>query len=84
MAHCHIKDVSAELAEAVRGGETGISTSVVAIGEGVNADNIAACIEFLRETNWDGVLSIEAEAVPGEGDGSEESADGEERQDRRD
>ncbi|MBN1488407.1 MAG: sugar phosphate isomerase/epimerase [Phycisphaerae bacterium] len=65
VTHCHIKDVSEELAKAVRGGETGISTSVVAIGEGVNADNIAGCIELLKEINWDGVLSIESEAAPG-------------------
>jgi sugar phosphate isomerase/epimerase len=65
LAHCHIKDVSEDLAKAVRGDETGISTSVIPIGEGVNADNIAGCIELLKATDWDGVLSIEAEAVPG-------------------
>ena len=65
VSHCHIKDVSEELAKAVRGGETGIATSVVSIGEGVNAENIAGCIELLKETNWDGVLSIESEAAPG-------------------
>ena len=65
VSHCHIKDVSEELARAVRGGETGIASSVVAIGEGVNADNIAGCIELLKEINWDGVLSIECEAAPG-------------------
>ncbi|MHC4463519.1 MAG: sugar phosphate isomerase/epimerase family protein [Planctomycetota bacterium] len=65
VSHCHIKDVSKELAEAVRGGMTGIACSVVGIGEGVNADNIAGCIELLKETNWDGVLSIECEAAPG-------------------
>ena len=65
VAHCHIKDVSQELVDAVRGGETGIATSVVAIGEGANAQNIAACIDLLKETSWDGVLSIEAEALPG-------------------
>ena len=65
VSHCHIKDVSEELARAVRGGETGISTSVVAIGEGVNAENIAGCIEVLKEIDWDGVLSIECEAAPG-------------------
>ena len=64
-SHCHIKDVSEDLARAVRGGETGIATSVVAIGEGVNAENIAGCIELLKEINWDGVLSIECEAAPG-------------------
>ena len=65
VSHCHIKDVSEELARAVRGGLTGIPTSVVSIGEGVNADNIAGCIELLKKINWDGVLSIESEAAPG-------------------
>ncbi len=65
VSHCHIKDVSEELAEAVRGGLTGIATSVVSIGEGVNSENIAGCIELLKEANWDGVLSIECEAAPG-------------------
>ena len=37
----------------------------MSIGEGVNADNIAGCIELLKATNWDGVLSIECEAAPG-------------------
>jgi sugar phosphate isomerase/epimerase len=65
VAHLHIKDVSEELARAVRGGLTGIACSVVAIGEGINAENIAGCIELLKETKWDGVLSIECEAAPG-------------------
>ena len=65
VSHCHIKDVSESLARAVRGGQTGIASSVVAIGEGVNADNIAGCIELLKESKWDGVLSIETEAAPG-------------------
>jgi sugar phosphate isomerase/epimerase len=65
ISHCHIKDVSEELARAVRGGLTGIASSVVGIGEGVNAENIAGCIELLKEINWDGVLSIECEAAPG-------------------
>jgi sugar phosphate isomerase/epimerase len=65
VSHLHIKDVSEELARAVRGGLTGIACSVVAIGEGVNAENIAGCIELLKETDWDGVLSIECEAAPG-------------------
>ncbi len=63
--HCHIKDVSESLAKACRGEETGISTSVVAIGEGVNADNIAGCIELLKKIKWNGILSIECEAAPG-------------------
>ncbi|MHC4477613.1 MAG: sugar phosphate isomerase/epimerase family protein [Planctomycetota bacterium] len=65
VSHCHIKDVSEELAEAVRGGITGIPTSVVGIGEGVNAENISGCIELLKQINFDGVLSIECEAAPG-------------------
>ena len=65
VSHCHIKDVSEQLARAVRGGQTGIASSVVAIGEGVNAENIAGCIELLKEIDWDGVLSIECEAAPG-------------------
>lgn len=65
LSHCHIKDVSEGLAKAVRGEETGISTSVVAIGEGVNAGNIAKCIQLLKQTSWSGVLSIECEAAPG-------------------
>jgi sugar phosphate isomerase/epimerase len=65
VTHVHIKDVSESLAKACRGEETGISTSIVAIGEGVNADNIAGCIEILKKMKWSGVLSIEAEAAAG-------------------
>ena len=65
ISHCHIKDVSEDLAKALRGEETGISMSVVPIGGGVNAENIAGCIELLKEVNWDGVLSIECDAAPG-------------------
>lgn len=57
--HCHIKDVSPQLAAAVRGNETGIGSSEVPVGGGVNAANIAACIAYLKESGWDGVLSIE-------------------------
>jgi sugar phosphate isomerase/epimerase len=59
--HVHVKDVSKALSEAVRGKETGISASVVPIGQGVNAPNIAACIQYLKQTNWDGVFSIESD-----------------------
>jgi hypothetical protein len=34
----------------MRGELTGIALSSTAIGEGVNADNIRTCIQFLRET----------------------------------
>lgn len=59
VSHAHIKDVSQGLAAAVRGEETGIATSEVPVGGGVNADNIKKCIEYLKETDWDGVISIE-------------------------
>jgi sugar phosphate isomerase/epimerase len=59
LSHCHIKDVSAELAAAARGEETGIGSSIVPVGGGVNADNIRKCIDFLKVTHWDGVVSIE-------------------------
>jgi sugar phosphate isomerase/epimerase len=61
VTHVHVKDVSQELADAARGKSTGISASVVHIGEGVNAPNIAGCIQFLIETDWDGVFSIESD-----------------------
>ncbi|HOH29684.1 MAG TPA: hypothetical protein PLC40_08415, partial [Candidatus Hydrogenedentes bacterium] len=51
--------VSAGLAAAVRGEETGIACSEVPIGGGVNADNIKKCLAYLKETNWDGVVSLE-------------------------
>lgn len=57
--HCHIKDVAADLAESSRGSETGIATSQVPVGGGVNAENIARCVAFLKATGWDGVLSVE-------------------------
>ena len=59
LSHAHVKDVSPGLAAAVRGEETGIACSEVPIGGGVNAENIKKCIAYLRETQWDGVLSIE-------------------------
>lgn len=59
LAHCHIKDVSPALAAAVRGEETGIGSSEVPVGGGVNAQNIKAVIAYLQETAWDGAASIE-------------------------
>ena len=59
LTHAHIKDVSQGLAAAVRGEETGIATSEVPVGGGVNAENIKKCFQYLRETDWDGVVSIE-------------------------
>ena len=59
VSHCHIKDVSPVLAAAVRGEETGIGSSEVPVGGGVNADNIRACMALLHQQGWDGVVSIE-------------------------
>jgi sugar phosphate isomerase/epimerase len=59
LSHAHIKDVSEGLAAAVRGEETGIATSEVPIGGGVNAENIKRCLAFLKESGWNGVVSIE-------------------------
>ena len=59
ITHAHIKDVSEGLAAAMRGQETGIACSEVPIGGGVNAENIKKCLAYLRETQWNGVLSIE-------------------------
>jgi sugar phosphate isomerase/epimerase len=59
LSHCHIKDVSPGLAAALRGEETGIACSEVPVGGGVNAGNIKACLAYLRETGWEGVVSIE-------------------------
>jgi len=59
LTHAHIKDVSESLAAALRGEETGIAVSEVPVGGGVNADNIKKCIKFLKETDWDGGVSIE-------------------------
>jgi sugar phosphate isomerase/epimerase len=59
LSHAHVKDVSPGLAAALRGEDTGIACSEVPVGGGVNAENIKQCIAYLRETGWNGVLSIE-------------------------
>jgi len=59
LSHCHIKDVSPELAASARGEETGIGSSIVPVGGGANAENIRKCMAYLQETEWDGVVSIE-------------------------
>ena len=59
VTHLHIKDVSAQLAAAVRGEETGIGSSIVPVGGGVNADNIRKCFQYLHDTAWSRVGSLE-------------------------
>lgn len=63
--HVHIKDVSESLAQAMRGGQTGIAVSHCALGEGVNADNIKECLILLRDAGYTGALSIECEGDRG-------------------
>lgn len=63
--HVHIKDVSQSLADAARGKATGIGISHSAVGDGVNADNIKACIALLRDSGYDGTLSLECEGQGG-------------------
>jgi len=65
VGHVHIKDVAPQLAEAARGKQTGIGMSHVAIGEGANADNIRACVRFLKEHGFSGAVSLECEARGG-------------------
>lgn len=64
VSHVHIKDVSPSLA-AARGELTGIAVSHCAIGDGVNADNIRACVKMLVGSGYDGVLSLECEGAGG-------------------
>lgn len=65
VSHVHLKDVSKELAAAIRGGSTGIAMSQVALGDGVNADNIRVCLQLLRDHGYEGALSIECEGQSG-------------------
>ena len=64
ISHVHVKDVSQSLVDAMHGAESGIATSEVAIGDGVNAKNIEGVINLLKKANWDGVLSIECQGTP--------------------
>ncbi|MHB8519678.1 MAG: sugar phosphate isomerase/epimerase family protein [Limisphaerales bacterium] len=64
LKHVHCKDVPREMAAATRGEETGIASSGVSIGDGANAANIKACIDYLNETKWEGVSSIETLGTP--------------------
>jgi len=57
--HCHVKDVAPELASERRGEETGIASSEVSVGEGVNAENIIACLKVFKKHGFEGVLCVE-------------------------
>ncbi|MDB5585720.1 MAG: hypothetical protein JWP26_690 [Devosia sp.] len=65
VSHVHVKDVSASLAASARGGQTGIALSHCALGDGVNADNIVACLGMLRDHGYAGALSLECEGASG-------------------
>jgi sugar phosphate isomerase/epimerase len=65
VSHVHVKDVSESLARAMRGGQTGIAVSHCPLGGGVNADNIRRCLEMLRDSGYQGTLSIECEGQSG-------------------
>jgi len=65
VSHVHVKDVSESLAQAVRGGQTGIAVSHCALGEGVNAANIRECLKLLHDHGYQGALSIECEGQSG-------------------
>ena len=65
VSHVHVKDVSASLAAATRGKQTGIAVSQCAIGDGVNAKNIRRCLEILRDAGYAGTLSMECEGQGG-------------------
>jgi sugar phosphate isomerase/epimerase len=65
VSHVHVKDVSASLAKALRGGATGIAVSHCALGEGVNSDNIKRCLVLLRDHGYTGTLSMECEGAGG-------------------
>jgi len=60
----HIKDVDPGLAAMLRGEETGIGMSAVPIGGGVNADNIRKVLNYMKERNFDGDVSIECDGSP--------------------
>ncbi|MGL6225591.1 MAG: sugar phosphate isomerase/epimerase family protein [Thermoguttaceae bacterium] len=65
VSHVHVKDVSQELADAMRGNDTGIALSHSAIGEGVNAENIREVFKILYEKGYSGPLSMECEGQGG-------------------
>jgi sugar phosphate isomerase/epimerase len=64
-SHLHIKDVSKELADKLRGKDTGIARSHSAVGDGVNADNIRETLKVLHAAGYNGPLGIECEGQGG-------------------
>jgi sugar phosphate isomerase/epimerase len=58
--HMHIKDVSSEVATAMRGEETGIASSEAYVGSGINASNIQKCLDIMAATGREIPISPEA------------------------
>jgi sugar phosphate isomerase/epimerase len=65
VSHVHVKDVSKELAEKARGTDTGIAMSHIAIGDGVNAENIRKTLDILHKSGFNGAVSMECEGQGG-------------------
>jgi inosose dehydratase len=65
VSHVHVKDVAPQLADLQRGKQTGIGMSHSAVGGGVNADNIEKCFAVLKESGFDGAVSLECDARGG-------------------
>jgi len=63
--HVHIKDVTQSMADAALGKETGIGISHAAIGHGVNAEGITKVLMMLRDSGYEGTLSLECEGQGG-------------------
>jgi inosose dehydratase len=65
VSHVHVKDVSASLATTLRGKDTGIAVSHCSLGGGVNAASLRKCLTMLRDSSYEGVLSIACEGAGG-------------------
>jgi len=65
VSHVHVKDVTKELADQVRGEDTGIAQSHSAVGDGVNAENIRQTLAILHKAGVNCPLAIECEGQGG-------------------
>jgi sugar phosphate isomerase/epimerase len=65
VSHVHAKDVTPTVAAARGREQTGIAVSQCALGDGVNAENIRACVERLVRADYNGVVSINCEGHGG-------------------
>jgi sugar phosphate isomerase/epimerase len=70
ISYVHVKDISEALAAESRGELTGVAGSHCAIGQGINAENVARCVTMLSGYGYRGVLTIECEAQGGLIEGS--------------